>query len=135
MNLILATLKSKGLSILCIVLATLLTISYLSGKADQAELIQVRGKLLEHVSLNERLSKQNLTLAEEVRTKPTQYIPIVKEVSKEVCNGVVRQQLINALPPTVSKKEIDNGNTTQSTTRNTANIDDQLPTSLIQLLK
>jgi hypothetical protein len=128
MNLILATLKSKGLSILCIVLATLLTASYLSGKADRVKLTATQGKLLAHVQLNKRLSDQNLELAEEIKTKPAEYITITKEVSKEVCTGVVKQQLINAIP---SKKGVNNGTTAQ----NTADIDDRLPDNLLKLLK
>lgn len=124
MNPIIATLKSKGLTLLCIVLATLLTVSYLSGKADRSELTSVQGKLLEHVQLNKRLSDQNLELAEEIKNKPAEYITIVKEVEKQVCNGIVKQQLINSLP---SKKEV--------TSENTANIDDRLPSDLIKLLK
>ncbi|MNC18471.1 hypothetical protein D3C75_663720 [compost metagenome] len=124
MNPIIATLKSKGLTLLSIVLATLLTVSYLSGKADREQLTTTQGKLLEHVQLNKRLSDQNLELAEEIKNKPAEYITIVKEVEKQVCNGIVKQQLINSLP---SKKEV--------TSEHTANIDDRLPSDLIKLLK
>lgn len=126
MNLI-ATLKSKGLSILAIVLATLLTFTYYTGKGDREELEQAQGKLLEHVQLNERLSKQNLELVEELRTKPIEYITITKDVTKEVCNGLVKQEAINNLP----KKEVKDEQTQQAV----ADIDDRLPTDLIKLLK
>ena len=128
MNLILTTLKSKGLSILCIVLVTLLSVSYMSGKSDREALDIAQGKLLEHVTLNKRLSEQNLELANQIKNKPKEYIPIVKEVDKEVCNGVVKQQAINAL---LSKKETVN----EATKQNTADIDDRLPTDLLKLLK
>lgn len=129
MNLILTTLKSKGLSILCIVLATLLTASIISGKYDREARDTAQGKLLEHVTLNKRLSEQNLELANQIKNKPKEYIPIVKEVDKEVCNGVVKQQAINALLS--SKKETVN----EATKQNTADIDDRLPTDLLKLLK
>lgn len=126
MNLI-ATLKSKGLSILVIVLATLLTFTFYTGKGDREQLEQAQGKLLEHVQLNERLSKQNLELVEEIRTKPIEYITITKDVTKEVCNGLVKQEAINNLP----KKEVKDEQTQQAV----ADIDDRLPTDLIKLLK
>lgn len=129
MNLILAALKSKGLSILCIVLATLLTASVISGKYDREARDTAQGKLLEHVTLNKRLSEQNLELANDIKNKPKEYITIVKEVGKEVCNGVVKQQAINALLS--SKKETVN----EATKQNTADIDDRLPTDLLKLLK
>lgn len=121
----LATIKSKALNILCIVLTTLLIASYMSGKADREELSSVSEKLVKHVQLNERLSSQNLALVEEIKNKPTEYITITKEVDKEVCNGVVKQNMINSLP---SKKEVVNEETT-------ADIDDRLPDNLLKLLK
>lgn len=128
MKQILAGLKSKGLSILCIVLVTLLTASYLSGKSVREELKGVSEKLVEHVQLNKRLSDQNLELAEEIRTRPTEYITITKEVDRNICNGVVQQELINSLPST-KKGAIDEKK------QDVANIDDRLPTDLIKLLK
>lgn len=117
--------KSKAQTLLCIVLATLLTVSYLTGKADRKELEQVSQKLTEHVQLNERLSSQNLTLAEEIKNKPKEYIPIVKNVEREVCNGRIQQELIEALP----RKESINDKTS------VADIDDRLPNDLLKLLK
>lgn len=117
--------KSKAQTFLCIVLATLLTVSYLTGKADRKELEQVSQKLTEHVQLNERLSSQNLTLAEEIKNKPKEYIPIVKNVEREVCNGRIQQELIEALP----RKESINDKTS------VADIDDRLPNDLLKLLK
>lgn len=114
--------------IVLIVLLTLLSASYLSGKSDREKLEGVSEKLLEHVKLNKSLSDQNLALAEEIKNKPKEYITIVKEVDKEVCNGIVKQQMINSLK---SKKETVN----ETDVQNTADIDDRLPTDLIQLLK
>jgi hypothetical protein len=102
----------------------------MSGRADRAELTTVQGKLLEHVTLNKRLSDQNLELAEEIKTKPAQYITITKEVEKHVCNGRVQQELITAIP---AKKEAVNG--VNKTMETTADIDDRLPSELIKLLK
>lgn len=127
MNALITTLKSKVQTILCIILATLLTVSYLSGKADRTELRQVSDKLTEHVLLNERLSKQNLELAQELKDKPAEYITIVKEVDRQVCTGLVKQQIINSLP----KKEVAN----VANEKNIADIDDRLPDNIIQLLK
>jgi hypothetical protein len=110
-------------------LATLLTASIISGKYDREARDTAQGKLLEHVTLNKRLSEQNLELANQIKNKPKEYIPIVKEVDKEVCNGVVKQQAINALLS--SKKETVN----EATKQNTADIDDRLPTDLLKLLK
>lgn len=118
--------KSKLQTLLCIVLATLLTVSYMSGRSDRAELTRVSGKLTEHVLLNERLSEQNLTLAEEIKNKPKEYITITRDVEKEVCNGRIKQELIKALP---AKKDDINAKKT------TADIDDRLPDDLLKLLK
>lgn len=125
MNLI-AAIKSKILSILCVVLFTALTTVYLSGSADRTELKDIRAKLVQHVELNESLSRQNLELAEEIRTKPTEYITITKEVEKEVCKGQVAQAMIKALPS--KRKEGVNEKVT-------ADIDDRLPDDLLKLLK
>jgi ABC-type iron transport system FetAB permease component len=124
MNLI-ATVKSKAQTLLCVILATLLTVSYLSHRGDDKELTALTEKLTEHVQLNNRLSEQNLALASELKTKPIEFITITKEVDKEVCNGIVKQNLINAIP---SKKGSINEETT-------ADIDDKLPTDLLKLLK
>lgn len=121
-----ATIKSKLLSILCVVLMTTSAMLYFSGQSDSEELKQVRDKLVHHVSLNESLSKQNLQLAEELKTKPVEYITITQDVEKEVCNGRVTQEKINSLPS--KRKEGVNE-------KHTADIDDRLPDDLIKLLK
>ena len=125
MNLI-TILKSKAQTLLCIILATLLTVSYLSGKADRQQLELVSGKLTEHVLLNQSLSEQNLQLAREIKDKPKEFITITKDVEKEVCNGRIKQELIKALP---SRKEAVN------VEHKVADIDDRLPDDLIKLLK
>lgn len=124
----LATLKSKTLNILVIILTTLLIASYMSGKSDREELRVVSDKLVTHVRLNESLSEQNLLLLDEIKNKPVEYIKITKEVEKEICNGVVKQTLINELPSKPSKKDVINEETT-------ADIDDRLPDNLLKLLK
>lgn len=122
-----ATLKSKGASILIIVLLTMLTLSYFSGKHDREELSQTKEKLIEHVALNKRLSDQNVALAEEIRTKPIEFITITKDVDREICNGKLAQDAINNLP----RKEVKDGQVSQGV----ADIDDRLPTDLLRLLK
>ena len=129
MNLI-STIKSKGLSILCVILATLLTVSILSYNSNKKELINVQSQLLKHVQLNERLSEQNLSLAEEIKNKPKEYITITKEADKKLCDGLLVQHSINSLPSKVKKEAVNENNV-----QNTADIDDRLPADLIQLLK
>lgn len=125
MNPLITTLKSKAQTLLCIVLATLLTVSYLTGKSDREVLRQVSDKLTEHVQLNSRLSEQNLSLALEIKNKPKEYITITKDVERQVCDGRVQQELIKSLPS--RKESVDE--------KNVADIDDHLPNDLLKLLK
>lgn len=125
MNSILATLKSKGLAVLCVILFTLLTTTYFSEQNSKEELEVAQAALIRHVGMNKRLSDENLELAKQIKEAPAIQIPIVKEVMTEVCNGVVKENLISSLP---SKK----GNVNEE---KTADIDDRLPANLIQLLK
>ena len=125
MKSILAAVKSKGLTIICIILFTLLTTTYLSDKHNREELTVAQSALIKHVGMNKRLSDENLALAKELRESPAKQIPIVKEVMVEICNGAIKEKLIESLP---SKK----GNVNEE---KTADIDDRLPTDLIQLLK
>lgn len=122
---IVTTLKNKALLITFVVLTSLLIATYMSGKSDREELKLTSEKLLEHVTLNKRLSDENLRLVKELKEKPPEYITLTKEVMKEVCNGVVKQTLINSLP---SKK----GNVNEE---KVVDIDDRLPDDLIRLLK
>ncbi len=122
---IVTTLKNKALLIAFVVLTSLLIVTYMSGKSDREELKLTSEKLLEHVTLNKRLSDENLRLVKELKEKPPEYITLTKEVMKEVCNGVVKQTLINSLP---SKK----GNVNEE---KVVDIDDRLPDDLIRLLK
>lgn len=124
MNLI-ATVKSKLLSILCIILFTTTGLVYWSGNNDRKELKEVSDKLVHHVELNETLSRQNLELAEEIRTKPIAYITITKEVESEICKGRVSETMINTLP-SKRKEGVDE--------KVTVDIDDRLPSDLIKLL-
>lgn len=125
MNLILTTLKSKAQTAMCVILATLLVTCYLTHRGDSEELTRLSEKLTEHVQLNSRLSEQNLELAKEIKTKPAEYITLVKEVDREVCNGIVKQNLIDSIP-----SERGSGNE-----KTTADVDDRLPSSLLKLLK
>lgn len=122
---LLAAIKSKFLSFICVVLITALSISYIAGRNDRVELTALRAKVIEHVALNEKLSAQNVGLLKEIKDRPPQYITVTKEVGKEVCNGAVTQAQIDALP---SKKEMVDDE------KNTADIDARLPTDLIKLL-
>lgn len=124
MKALLAAIKSKGLTILCIILLTLLTTTYLSDQESRKELTKAQAALIKHVELNRRLSDENLQLAKDLEASSKQ-IPVVKNVMTEVCNGVVKEKLIESLP---SRKEKVNE-------EKTVDIDDRLPTDLIQLLK
>lgn len=126
---IFAILKSKIQLIILVFLLTLLSVSYISGKSDREQLTTLNEKLLEHVKLNKSLSDQNLAMAEEIKNKPKEYIVITKEIEKEICNGIVRNQLIDSLP--TRQKETVN----EEDLRNTVDIDDRLPSNLIKLLK
>lgn len=126
MTWIINAIKSKGLTLACIILSTLLTVSYISGRSDRNQLEKVTEKLNEHLVLNKRLSDENLKFAKELSEQPKEYIKVVKEVMNETCNGEVKQQLIESIA-TQREKNIDE--------KNTADIDDRLPASLIQLLK
>lgn len=120
-----AIIKSKGLSILCIVLTTLLLASHFSGKSTRNELDETKAKLIQHVSLNKKLSDENVKFARELNEAPKEYIEVVKEVMRESCNGEVKQQLIESLK--TQRETVDE--------KNTADIDDKLPDDLIKLLK
>lgn len=126
MNFLLTTIKSKLSTVICIILATLLIASYISGRSDRIKLDDVNSKLSEHVALNKRLSDENLKFAKELNEQPKQYIQVVKEVMNETCNGEVKQQLIESIA-TNREQAISE--------KNTADIDDRLPASLIKLLK
>lgn len=125
MNSLLATIKSKGLAIICVILLTLLTTTYFSDKESRKELITAQSALIKHVGLNKRLSDENLALAKELKEASSKQLPIVKEIMVEICNGAINEKLIESLP---SQKEKVNE-------KRTADIDDRLPTDLIQLLK
>lgn len=103
--------------------------TYLSAKSDRDLLVKSEEKLLEHVSLNKRLSDENLELVRQLETQPTVYIPIIKEVEKVICSGDVTKSKIEALP---SKQKSNNEVISET---NTADIDDYLPPSLIRLLQ
>lgn len=120
-----AIIKSKGLSILCIVLTTLLLASHFSSNSTRNELDETKAKLIQHVSLNKKLSDENVKFARELNEAPKEYIEVVKEVIRESCNGEVKQQLIESLK--TQRETVDE--------KNTADIDDKLPDDLIKLLK
>lgn len=125
----LINLKSKAIGIICIILITALTISVIEGRSNKTELTELRTKYSDQLTLNERLSNQNLDLLDEIDKRPIEFINIVKEVQVEICNGRVQQELINALP---SNKGAVNAEQDKA---NTADIDDRLPDDLLRLLK
>lgn len=117
--------KGKLTTIIIVSLVVLLSVSYVSGKMDRTSLVKVSNELLTQTQLNQRLISENTKLLDELKTMPEKQIEIVKQVDREICNGVVKVEAINNLPT----KRVDNNET------HTADIDDRLPDDLIKLLK
>lgn len=125
--------KIKVLKVVSIMAVTALLIcSYtISNQSDI-----IAGQTEELASLNTLMEVQRESinsLKEDLDTKPKEYIKIVKEVDKRLCEGVVLGKEILDLPITSKKKgalvlEIDTEN-------GTADIDDKLPANIIQLLQ
>lgn len=125
--------KIKVLKVFSIMAVTALLIcSYtISNQSDI-----IAGQTEELASLNTLMEVQRESinsLKEDLDTKPKEYIKIVKEVDKRLCEGVVLGKEILDLPVTSKKKgalvlEIDTEN-------GTADIDDKLPANIIQLLQ
>lgn len=125
--------KIKVLKVVSIIAVTALLIcSYtISNQSDI-----IAGQTEELASLNTLMEVQRESinsLKEDLDTKPKEYIKIVKEVDKRLCEGVVLGKEILDLPITSKKKgalvlEIDTEN-------GTADIDDKLPANIIQLLQ
>lgn len=125
--------KIKVLKVVSIMAVTALLIcSYtISNQSDI-----IAGQTEELASLNTLMEVQRESinsLKEDLDTKPKEYIKIVKEVDKRLCEGVVLGKEILDLPVTSKKKgalvlEIDTEN-------GTADIDDKLPANIIQLLQ
>jgi hypothetical protein len=92
---------------------------------DRTTLVKVSNELLTQTQLNQRLISENTKLLDEIKTMPEKQIEIVKQVDKEICNGVVKVESIKNLPT----KRVDNDEA------HTADIDDRLPDDLIRLLK
>jgi len=124
-----STIKTKALSVFCVMLLTALAISFVAGYKDREELNDLRGKVVIQLDVNKRLSDQNIDLLKEIKNKPVEYITVTKEVESQVCDGTVGLALINAIQST--KKEQAN----EAAESNTADIDAKLPTNLIKLLK
>lgn len=125
-----ATLKNNMALVICVILATLLLTSVVSGKSKSKELDALEIVYNEQVVLNQRLSETNKKLMDEIKTKPKEFITITKEVGVELCNGKLKQEAINALP---SKRKGEVTDVPRET--NTADIDDRLPSDLIKLLQ
>lgn len=125
--------KIKVLKVVSIMAVTALLIcSYtISNQSDI-----IAGQTEELASLNTLMEVQRESinsLKEDLDTKPKEYIKIVKEVDKRLCEGIVLGKEILDLPITSKKKgalvlEIDTEN-------GTADIDDKLPANIIQLLQ
>lgn len=124
-----STIKTKALSVICVMLITALAISFVAGASDRSELTDLRTKVVTQLDVNKKLSDQNIALLDEIKKKPVEYITITKEVEGEVCNGTVGLALINAIQST--RKEQAN----EAAESNTADIDAKLPANLIKLLK
>ncbi|ANA49277.1 hypothetical protein PMW_152 [Pseudomonas phage phiPMW] len=125
MKTLFAALKGKVLYVIIVVLATLLAATYIDRGIIANDRDKTKATLVEAISINDRLIKQNKQLAEDLKNKPNDSIKIVKESSREICSSTVKSEAIKNLPST--KREV-----THETA--TAGMDDRLPDDLIRVL-
>jgi len=123
---ILATLKSKALHVLIVILMTLLAATYIDRNIISNDRDVTKKTLTELTLKYERISSENEKLAKEIKETGNNSVVITKEVTVEVCNAKVTQEAIKSLP--TNKREVTNE-------KATAGIDDSLPDDLKRLLK
>lgn len=123
---ILATLKSKSLHVLIVILMTLLAATYIDRNIISNDRDVTKKSLTELALKYERVSSENEKLAQEIKEAGNNSVVITKEVTVEVCNAKVKQEAIKSLP--TNKREVTNE-------KATAGIDDSLPDDLKRLLQ
>lgn len=123
---ILATLKSKALHVLIVILMTLLAATYIDRNIISNDRDVTKKSLTELALKYERVSSENEKLAQEIKKAGNNSVVITKEVTVEVCNAKVKQEAIKSLP--TNKREVTNE-------KATAGIDDSLPDDLKRLLQ
>ncbi|WCO82110.1 hypothetical protein vBPpSSYP_128 [Pseudomonas phage vB_PpS_SYP] len=123
---ILATLKSKALHVLIVILMTLLAATYIDRNIISNDRDVTKKSLTELTLKYERISSENEKLAKEIKEAGNNSVVITKEVTVEVCNAKVKQEAIKSLP--TNKREVTNE-------KATAGIDDSLPDDLKRLLQ
>lgn len=123
---ILATLKSKALHVLIVILMTLLAATYIDRNIISNDRDITKKSLTELALKYERISSENEKLAQEIKEAGNKSVVITKEVTVEVCNAKVKQEAIKSLP--TNKREVTNE-------KATAGIDDSLPDDLKRLLQ
>lgn len=123
---ILATLKSKALHVLIVILMTLLAATYIDRNIISNDRDVTKKSLTELTLKYERISSENEKLAKEIKETGNNTVVITKEVTVEVCNAKVKQEAIKSLP--TNKREVTNE-------KATAGIDDNLPDDLKRLLQ
>jgi len=123
---ILATLKSKALHVLIVILMTLLAATYIDRNIISNDRDVTKKSLTELTLKYERISSENEKLAQEIKNAGNNSVVITKEVTVEVCNAKVKQEAIKSLP--TNKREVTNE-------KATAGIDDSLPDDLKRLLQ
>lgn len=125
--------KTKILSLVSVVAVTALLICGYTVH-NQAEIIE--GKTTELSSLNTLMDVQRETiksLKDDLETKPKEYIKIVREVDKKMCEGIVLGESVLNLPSTSNRKgelvyEVESKNSI-------ADLDSKLPADLVRLLQ
>lgn len=130
---VIATLKSlfdritaKVYMVVIVALITLSSTLYVAYGTQKEELLAANQAL----SKSELVINSNKNLIDDMRLelekKPTEYITITKEVTKEVCDAKFKQYQVMNLPST--NKGVENES-------DYADIDDRLPPDLIKLLQ
>ena len=117
---------SKVYMIVIVALITLSSTLYIAYDKQYQELLAANAAL----SKSELVINGNKTVIDDMRIeldkKPTEYITITKEVTKELCDSKFKQYQVMNLPST--NKGVENES-------NYADIDDRLPPDLIKLLQ
>lgn len=124
--------KVKVLSLVSVVAVTVMLLCGYTAH-NQASIIQ--GKTDELASLNTLMEVQRETiksLTEDLEKKPKEYIKIVKDIDRKLCEGIGIGNSILSLP---SAKKV-NGELVHeiNTKNNDIDIDSKLPADLIRLL-
>ena len=125
--------KIKVLSVVGIAAVTALCISAYVIKGQSDNIDGLTRELTTLVVLKDLQGETIQSLQEELETKPKEYIKIVKEVDRKLCEGIITADSILKLPPTPKQ----DGELLYETkaVKGTVDIDGKLPADLIRLLQ